>query len=79
MNNLIWDCGGLQLEALLLNSNSKIEFQVVPGHKSLSAASVWSKTTLITGGVGGASVDPPSRGWYIKFATDTIFIKKNWF
>ena len=32
----------------------------VSGHKSLSTASVWSKTTLIIGGVGGAGIDSPS-------------------
>ena len=31
----------------------------VSGHKSWSAAIVWSKTTLITGDVGGEGVDPP--------------------
>ena len=31
--------------------------------------SVWSKTTLISGGVGGAGVDPPS------WKTDTFFLR----
>ena len=32
---------------------------IVSGHKSWNAGSVWSKTTLITGGVVGAGAGPP--------------------
>ena len=44
----------------------------VPGHKSGTAASVWSKITLITGGVGGAGAGPPtSISW-------GLFFKSSW-
>ena len=42
--------------------------QYVHGHKSRTVGSILSKTTLTTGGVGGAGVDSPPR------KTDTFFL-----
>ena len=47
----------------------KIELHTVRELKDWPNSSVWSKTTLITGGVGRTGVDPPS------YKTDTFFLR----